>query len=170
MVSHAKTGSRSRAAIDAQLRRDNEAEAREVLDNRLPAEAFRPEFSTCGEFNLPTKTLLAALFFLSPHANIEQAQKLASTTVEYKQRRRDNEISVREQLESVIPARLFTTNITDRSDFNKTTKVLIAADHCVKEVLKEREDAESSSQAPAALEDVSQDSLHNVLQHRVQYY
>lgn len=157
-------GSLSRAAIYAQRRRDNEAEAREELGKQLPAQAFRPEFSTRGEFNLTTKTLLATLLFLDPNATIHDVSKLDPSTVEYNQHRRANETSIRDRVEAMIPDRILTPDITSRSDFNKTTKVMIGACLRVKEALEEREDAaESSSSTDLDTQSVSQLQLHNTV-------
>lgn len=160
MASQARVGSLSRAAIHAQKRRDNEVEAREVLCKRLPEEAFRPEYSTRGEFNLTTKTLLATLHFLDPHVNIPEVTRLDTSAAEYNRHRRANETSIRDCLESVIPTSLFTSEITERSDFNKTTKVMIAAYGRVQEVLLEREEAQPTTSFSPEPENVSQQNLY----------
>lgn len=131
----------SRAAIYAQQRRDNEAEAREELGKQLPPDAFRPDFEG-GDFNLSTKTLLAALVFLDPTANTRGVPKNHSTSPAYGPHRRNNEKAIRDRLGDIIPKKLFTTDITGRSDFNQTTKVMIAASLRVKELLREPEEGD----------------------------
>lgn len=154
-------GSTTRAAMYAQQRRDNEAEAREELDKRLPADAFRSDFKTNGDFNLSTKTLLAALVFVDPTADTRSSAKSHTNSVEYKQYRRANETTIRERLEALIPQRLLTTAITSRSDFNQTTKVMIGASLRVKELLHGRQGADSGNSTLSQLENVSLDLLNS---------
>lgn len=148
-------GSTSRAALYAQQRRDNEAEAREELDKRLPADAFRSDFKTNGDFNLTTKTLLAALIFINPTANTRTSAQSHANSAEYGQYRRANETTIRERLEAVIPQRLLTAAIVSRSDFNRTTKVMISASLRVKELLHERRGTDPRSSSLSQLENVS---------------
>lgn len=167
MASQRKGGSTTRAAMYAQQRRDNEAEARDELDKQLPADAFRPNFKTNGDFNLTTKTLLAALVFIDPTADTRASAKPHTNSVEYNQYRRANETTIRERLEATIPQRLLPTAITDRSDFNQTTKVMIGASLRIKELLHQRQAADSNNPTFSKFEHVSvKPSIHSgTLQH-----
>lgn len=156
MASEARSGSLTRAAIYAQGRRDKEAETREQLAKRLPAEAFRPDINSRGDFNITTKTLLATLLFLDPYATIPDVPNIHSSSAEYNQQRRTNETTIRDCLESTLPKRLFTPNVTDRGDLNNTTKVMVAAGCRVEEVLRERISGETSTSTLSEAQDVSQ--------------
>lgn len=152
----AKTGP-SRAAVYAQERRDNEVEAREELNKRLPKDAFLSAISLRGDFNITTKTLLATLRFLDPSYQVpDLVPRNGPDTLEYNQLRRNNEASIRDKLKALVPENFFTTEITSRSDFNPTTKVMIAASLHVKEVLEEAESTESPSTNSTKTLDVSQ--------------
>lgn len=148
-TSQASAPASSNAARYAQVRRDNEIKAREDLDSRLPAQAFRPEISARGDFNPSTKTMIAALFFLDPSITVEDTFAVNIPRSKYDQHRRDNEITIRGRLESIIPASLFCLEGLDRVNLSYTAKVIIAAHHRVGEVLGElprgRDDAGYSS-------------------------
>lgn len=161
MAPQAKTSS-TRAAVYAQMRRDNEAEAREELTKQLPEDIFQSDFSTCGDFNLTTKTLIATLRFFDPKAVIPHPVSTCGiSSAQYNQLRRTNEVTIRDKLQALVPQNFFVPEVMDRSDFNPTTKIMIVASFHIKELLQEREDAEISTSTLSDPHDVSRSFLES---------
>jgi len=113
----------------AQARRDNETEAREELASRLPD--LSPAFRRRGDLTQAAKVMVAALQYFAPDTEVGNPVSRrdfgGSRSKEYAKLRRDNEAEAREALSGVIPERFHEDPDLERNDFNRTTKVVIAA-------------------------------------------
>ncbi|KAK5089626.1 hypothetical protein LTR24_005994 [Lithohypha guttulata] len=119
----------TRAAVYSQIRRDNEVEARELLHDRL-TEAGRSigaTFETRGDFNLTTKVLAMALLHFDPDAQISTLTSIPTSSLEYNQLRRANERETCNRLRQKIPGRILEQPFMTFSNFNPTTKIVVAA-------------------------------------------
>jgi len=119
----------TRAAVYSQIRRDNEVEARELLHDRL-TEAGRSigaTFETRGDFNLTTKVLAMALLHFDPDAQISTLTSIPTSSLEYNQLRRANEREICNRLRQKIPGRILEQPFMTFSNFNPTTKIVVAA-------------------------------------------
>jgi len=121
----------SRAAVYAQLRRDNEIEARELLRNQLKENGIRinATLEGRGDLNFTTKVLVTALLHFDPNAPIPTSfdRKACSTnSAEYNQLRRTNERDVCESLRKKIPEHILKQDFMHLSNLNPTTKIVVA--------------------------------------------
>ena len=72
---------KTRAAIYAQERRDNEIEARNELQKRIAGVTpIAVDLDSRGDFNLTTKVLAQALLCLKPDTNVPSQVKARTTT------------------------------------------------------------------------------------------
>lgn len=113
----------------AQVRRDNETEAKEELESRLPD--LSSDLRKRGDLTQAAKVMVAALQYFAPNTEIAEPVSRrdfgGSRSKEYAKLRRDNETEAREALAGVIPKRFRRDPDLDRNDFNQTTKVVMAA-------------------------------------------
>lgn len=119
----------TRAAVYSQIRRDNEIEARELLQNRL-TEAGRSidaTFETRGDFNLTTKVLAITLLHFDPDALIPTLTSIPTSSLEYNQLRRANERQICNRLREKIPRHILEQPFMTFSNFNPTTRIIVAA-------------------------------------------
>jgi len=126
----------SRAAVYSQIRRDNELEARELLGKRL-AEAGRgidAAVERRGDFNLTTKLLVTTLLHFDPSARIPSLAFTPANSLEYNQLRRTNERAVCNRLRETIPGHIVEQPFMPFSNFNPTTKIVVAAAKYLDEV------------------------------------
>lgn len=126
----------SRAAVYSQIRRNNELEARELLEKRL-AEAGRSidaAFERRGDFNLTTKLLITTLLHFDPSARIPSLTSTPANSPEYNQLRRTNERAVCDRLREKIPGHIVEQPFMTLSNFNPTTKIVVAAAKYLDEV------------------------------------
>lgn len=113
----------------AQIRRDNENEAREELERRLPEPSL--ELRSRGDLTKPAKAMIAAILYFDPGTEVGKPVSRRDfgdgRSKEYAKLRRNNEVEAREALNRIIPNGLKKDLYMERADFNQTTKVIIAA-------------------------------------------
>lgn len=150
---------KTRAAIYAQERRDNETQAREELQTRLVPSPLTDIVEARGDFNLTTKILGIALLQIDPSAQLPQhvlPPEYSTRSREYNQLRRLNENDVRRAIKHKIPAHILQEDFMQQSNFNQTTKVIVAIAKYLDELNAIENTLMKEEQSPA-----SNDSTHN---------
>ncbi|KAK5076422.1 hypothetical protein LTR64_006098 [Lithohypha guttulata] len=150
---------KTRAAIYAQERRDNEIQAREELQTRLVPSPLTDIVEARGDFNLTTKILGVALLQIDPSAHLPQhvlPPEYSTRSREYNQLRRLNENDVRRAIKHKIPAHILQEDFMQQSNFNQTTKVIVAIAKYLDELKAIENTLMKEEQSPAC-----DDSTHN---------